>query len=209
MRGHALARTDQPVAQAEDAIDVGSLRLAGRATFLAIGTLGLSAIALALYFGDAGEVFGPVSDVLVAASFALLAPAVVAVRRLAVGAAGRWFDALSAAALGGLVVAVAGQLLLVAGVLPLQGSFVTLGIGAILLVAWAAGSAVLAFRHEVPGRDVGRWSLALVGLTLVTAVGTPALGLGTAELSVVFGIPLLVASVGWLVALARDLLRRA
>lgn len=184
------------------------VRRAGRSTLLAVGALGLSAAALSLYFGGAGEIFGPVSDALLAVTFALLAPAVEAVRQLARGAAGRWFGVASAAALTGIAAAVVGQVLLIVGLLPLAGSFVTLGVGALLVVGWTGALAVIALRHGVLGRAVGWWGVALVAATVVTAVGTPLAGLRTAELSVVFGIPLLVATVGLLVALGRDLLRR-
>ncbi|HSG86602.1 MAG TPA: hypothetical protein VLA23_09715 [Candidatus Limnocylindrales bacterium] len=189
-------------------LDPGFVRRAGQTTLLAIGTLGASAVALSLYFGGAGEVFGPINDTLVAASFALLAPAVLAVQQLGRGITGRWLDAVSAAALAGIGVAVIGQLLLVAGVLPLAGSFVTLGVGALLVVAWTGALTAVSLRDGVLSRSVGWWALALIAVTAVTAVGTPVAGLGTAALSVVFGIPLLVATVGLLASLGRDLLRR-
>ena len=184
------------------------VRRAGRATLVAVGTLGLSAVALSLYFGGAGEIFGPINDALLAATFALLAPAVVAVRQLARGAAGWWFDIASVAVLAGIATAAVGNVLLVVGLLPLVGSFVTLGVGALLVVGWTGALAVIALRHGVLGRAVGWWAVALVAATVATAFGTPLSGLGTAELSVVFGIPLLVATVGLLVTLGRDLLRR-
>jgi len=189
-------------------LDPAFVRRAGRATLLAVGTLGLSAVALSLFFGGAGGIFGPINDALLAATFALLAPAVAAVRQLARGAAGRWFDIASAAALAGIATAAVGNVLLVVGLLPLVGSFVTLGVGALLVVGWTGALAVIALRHGVLGRAVGWWAVALVAATVATAFGTPLSGLGTAELSVVFGIPLLVATVGLLVTLGRDLLRR-
>ena len=185
------------------------VRRAGQAALLAVGSLGLSAASLALYFGGAGEIFGPINDALVAATFVLLAPAVLAVQQLDRGIAGRWLDVVSIAALTGIGIAALGQLLLIAGVLPLTGSFVTLGIGALLVVAWTGGLAAVALRDRVLSRSVGWWALALIAATGATAVGAPVAGLGTAALSVVFGIPLLVTTVGLLVALGRDLLRRA
>jgi hypothetical protein len=211
----AMSGTAQPIAQtarpgnrSSPLLDPAFVRRAGRATLLAVVTLGLSAVALSLYFGGAGEIFGPVNDALLAATFALLAPAVEAVRQLARGAAGRWFGVASAAALAGIATAAVGQVLLIVGLLPLAGSFVTLGVGALLFVGWTVALAVISLRHGVLGRAVGWWAAALVAATVVTTVGTPLAGLGTAELSVVFGIPLLAATVGLLVALGRDLLRR-
>lgn len=184
-------------------------RRAGQATLLAVGTLGLSAGALSLYFGGAGEIFGPINDVLVAATFVLLAPPVLAVQQLGRGIAGRWLEVVSIAALTGIGTAAIGQLLLIAGGLALSGSFITLGIGALLVVAWTCGLAVVALHHGVLSRSVGWWALALVATAVVTAVGTPAAGLGMAALSVVFGIPLLVTTVGLFASLGRDLLRRS
>ena len=210
-----MSETAQPITQttrtgnrSSPLLDPAFVRRAGRATLLAVVTLGLSAVALSLYFGGAGEIFGPVNDALLAATFALLAPAVVAVRQRSRGAAGRWFEVVSAAALAGIATAAVGQVLLIAGLLPLAGSFVTLGVGALLVVGWTGALAVIALRHGVLGRAVGWWAVALIAATVVTAVGTPLAGLGTAALSVVFGIPLLVATVGLLVTLGRDLLRR-
>lgn len=203
-----IAPTARPGNRSSPLLDPAFVRRAGRATLLAVVTLGLSAAALSLYFGGAGEIFGPVNDALLAATFALLASAVEAVRQLARGAAGRWFGVASAAALAGIAAAIVGQVLLIVGLLPLAGSFVTLGVGGLLIVGWTGALAVIALRHGVVGRAVGWWAVALVAASVVAAVGTPLAGLGTAELSVVFGIPLLVATVGLLVALGRDLLRR-
>jgi len=203
-----ITPTARPENRSSPVLGPAFVRRAGSSTLLAVGTLGLSAAALWLYFGDAGEIFGPVNDALLAATFALLAPAVAAVRQLARGAAGRWFDIASAAALAGIATAAIGQVLLIVGLLPLAGSFVTLGVGALLVVGWTGALAVIALRHGVLGRAVGWWAVVLVGATVVTTVGTPLTGLGTAELSVVFGIPPLVATVGLLVALGWDLLRR-
>lgn len=203
------AQVARPGNRSSPLLDPAFVRRAGRATLLAVVTLGLSAVALSLYFGGAGEIFGPGNDAMLAATFALLAPAVEAVRQIARGAAGRWFGVASAAALAGIAAAVVGQVLLIVGLLPLAGSFVTLGVGGLLIVGWTGALAVIALRHGLLGRAVGWWAVALVAATVVTAVGTPLAGLGTAELSVVFGVPLLVATVGLLVALGRDLLRRA
>ncbi len=184
-------------------------RTAGRATLLSVGMFGLSAVALALYFGDVAGIFGPINDVLIALAILLLLPAVAAVRRLSVGRVGGWFAGMSVLAAVGIAVASGGQLLLVAGLLSLEGSFVTLGVGGMLLVAWAGSHAILALRTATLPRSVGWWALALVGIVGVTAVTMPFLSLGTAALSVVFGIPILVALVGWLVALGRALSRQA
>lgn len=189
--------------------DPAFIRRAGRATLLAVGTLGLSVVALSLYFGGAGAIFGPINDALLGTTFVLLAPGVEAVRQLARGTVDRWLDVVSAAALAGIATAVVGQVLLIVGLLSLAGSFVTLGAGALLVVGWTGALAVLARRHGVLGRATGWWAIAVVGATAGTAIGAPLAGLGTAELSVVFGIPLLVATVGLLVTLGRDLLRLA
>ncbi len=204
-----ISPTTHRVAVSTQLLDPRFVRRAGRSALLAVGTLSLSAVALALYFGGAGGIFGPINDALIAATFVLLLPAVEAVRQLARSVTGRWFDVASAAALAGLTIGALGQVLLIAGLLPLAGSFVTLGVGALLVVGWAAALAVVTLRDRVLARPVGWWAVALVAATVVTAIGAPVSGSGTAELSVVFGVPLLVATAGLLASLGRDLLRQA
>lgn len=195
--------------RAELPADANRYRTAGRATLLSVGMFGLSAVALALYFGGVADIFGPINDVLIALAILLLLPAVAAVRRLSTGRVGGWFAGMSVLAALGIAVASGGQLLLVAGLLSLEGSFVTLGVGGLLLIAWAGSHASLAWRTATLPRSVGWWALALVGIVGVTAVTMPFLSLGTAALSVVFGIPILIALVGWLVSLGRALSRQA
>lgn len=162
------------------------------AALLAVVTLGLSAVALPRYVGGAGEIFGPVNDALPAATFALLAPVVEAVRQPARGAAGRWFGVASGAALAGIAAAVVGQVLLIAGLLPLACSFVTLGVGGLLIVGWTEALVVIALRHGVGGASGG-----LVGRRAHRGDGRrggrhAAGGTRDGRLSVVFGIPILV-----------------
>lgn len=182
------------------------LRAAGTSMLAAAVTLALSAVSLALFFGNVAYIFGPINDVLMAIAMVLVVPAVLVVRDLAGHRAGAWFTALTWLALGGIALLVVGQVLLVTGVIGLMTSFATLGLGLVGLLAWAFGLAALALRHGVVAPAVGRWAIA-TGVTLaLAAVGWSLLPLMAWS---VLGAALLVAFVGWLVALGRDLRARA
>lgn len=183
--------------------DLADLRqLASRSTWLALGTLLLSLVAIVLFFGGAGFLFGPINDVLVALTLVLLVPAILAVRLLAGGRAGSWFSVLSAVAIAGMIGAAVGQLLLVVGVIDLQTSFLTGGIGVLPFVVWIGAQSYLALRRDVLSRRVGWWGAAFVGLSTVTAVAIPLL---PPALLYAMGLPLAVTLSGWLISLARDL----
>lgn len=179
--------------------------LAGTTLLTAVGTLIASAVALALFFGGAGAIFGPVNDVLLGITMVLIVPAVLSVRSLAAGRVGAWFAGLSWLALAGLAIVVVGQVLLVLGLIPLATSFVTLGVGFVAFLAWAGGVALLAFRSRLVARSVGWWAIALGVSLLAAAVTWGALPMAAWS---VFGLALLVAFTGWLVALGRDLRSR-
>lgn len=186
-----------------------STRTAGRALYVALATVVLSMVALALYFGGAGDMWGPVNDVLVATSVALVVPAMLAVRRLSQGRAGTWLSILTLAAIAGALVLACGQLALVTGVIGLEASFATGTLGVLPMIAWLAGTGVLALRTGLLARSVGWWAAAFVAIVIVTALGLATLAADTPTLALLFGAPLLVALAGWMLSLGRDLERRA
>lgn len=175
-------------------------RLAPRATWAAIGTLVASTASLALFFAGAGGVFGPINDLLLAATFVLLVPAVLAVGHLP--GAPSWLRRLGAFALGGMAILVVGNILLVAGLVPLPVSFGTVSIGIVALLVWGAGAGHLALQGRILERGVGRWIVA-TGITFVLAAAAwPVLPIGAWS---ILGTLLFGTFLGWLVSLARAL----
>ena len=106
--------------------------------------------------------------------------------------------------MAGIGVGAVGQLLLVAGVISLQLSFVTGGLGILPVLAWVAALAVVALRDRALPPELGWMSVALlafVGLEAVGSVALPETGL------LITSIGLLLVLVGWLVALGRTCLQ--
>jgi hypothetical protein len=187
---------------------ISSPATARLALWTAMGTLIASMVAIALYFGGAGDYWGPINDILVAATVLLLLPAIAAVRRLAAHA-GEWLTLLSVAAGAGAVVIAGGQVALGLGLIDLETSFLTGSLGILPLLAWAGGTAELALRGRTLDRSVGWWAIALLVTVLVTAVALPSTSMDTPTASLIFGGPLLVTLLGWMVSLSRTLARRA
>ncbi len=173
--------------------------LAAGSTVAAAAAIMISAAALVLFFGGAGSFWGPVNDVFVACFLLLLLPTVVAVWRLSPDDIGPWFGILSAAAMAGILVAAIGQLLLVAGVISLDASYVTGGVGILPVLAWMVGLAVLVFAREMLGVEVG-WSL-IATLMLAGLLALSALALPTPA-TAVLAVLLTAALVAWLATLA-------
>ena len=141
-------------------------RLASLSGWVAMVALILSGIALALFFGGAGEFWGPVNDALIVVTAVALIPVVLAVGQAAGDRGQPWVPIVSLASLAGLVLMAVGQTLLIVGRLSLDGSYVTGGIGVIPFIAWIVLVAVLALGLGVlPGRT--GW---LAVATLVTIV---------------------------------------
>jgi hypothetical protein len=185
----------------------GLLRAAGYCLFAAIGTLIVAGVALALYFSGAGAIFGPVNDLFTAATLALLVPAVVAVWRLGSGRVGGWLAIVSLATIGGMVLAASGFVLLVVGIIDLQTSFVTFGLGMLPFLAWVAGLAVLSLRKGIIRRSVGWW---IAGFALATGASiVSAFVLPMEVLTLTLAPVLFVSLAGMLVSLGRDLLAQA
>ncbi len=143
-------------------------RLAGLSTWVALVALVLSGIALALFFGGAGEFWGPVNDALIVVTAIALFPAVFAVARLAGDRGAPWVSILSIAAIAGLALIAVGQTLLIVGRLSLEGSFVTGGIGVVPFLAWIVLVAVLGIGLGVLPARTG-WLAAAVLVSIVSA----------------------------------------
>ena len=181
-------------------------RTAGYAAAAATLSLLLAGVTIALFFGGAGQQYGPMNDVFTAVTLVLLILPVLAIRALVGDASGPLFDAVSLLAVVGLAVSAVGQMLLVVGVIDLDTSYVTGGVGIGPVLAWAVGLALVSLRGDALPDELG-WAtfamLALVALTTVVA-------------SVASGPPVALVSTGlfislelWLAALAWTLLSRA
>jgi len=179
---------------------------AGASAVVSLIALVVSGVALALFFGGAGAFWGPVNDMfLVVTVLALILP-ILAVDRIAAGQGVGWMRLVSIVTLLGVVIIAVGQTALVLGLLTLDGSYVTGGIGFIAIMVWLVALAILSFGSGVLAPLVG-WTaiavLALIGVeTFVVAV---AMG----PLVAVASVALLVALVAWLWSLSSTLLSRA
>jgi len=174
-------------------------RLAGVSSWIALVALVLSGIALALFFGGAGEFWGPVNDALIVLTAIALIPAVLAVQRLAGDRAAPWVSILTIATIAGLVLIALGQTLLIVGRLSLDGSYVTGGIGVIPVLAWIVLVAALSLGGGVLPTTTG-W-LAVATLVLIVAMSAIAV-VTRGPILWVAGIGLVVALSGWLAGLA-------
>jgi hypothetical protein len=179
-------------------------RLAGYASIAIAPTITASGVCLWLFFDGAGSIFGPLNDVLVAVSLLLLGVPVVVIREMTSGWVGRWFGVVSLAALAGIALAAAGQLLLVAGVISLDMSFVTGSLGITPVLVWVVGLATVALRDGALPRQLGWASVALLASIVVITIGSvigPALGI------LAITAAFLVVLVGWFVVLGRTCLQ--
>ena len=174
--------------------------LAGWSALAAVATLLASGVTIALFFGGAGAFWGPLNDLFTALTMILLLPVMLAVLRLAPDDIGPWFAILTFAAVAGILLGAAGQLLLVAGGISLQASFVTGGVGIAPVIAWAMGLTVLILTRDMLSVITG-WllfgvlvSVALLALAsfvapwpMTAAAAVLLLGLLSAWLAVVSG----------------------
>jgi hypothetical protein len=174
-------------------------RLASLSSWIALVALVLSGVALALFFGGAGELWGAVNDALIVLTAIALIPAVVAVARLAGEHGSPWVAILSAAAIAGLILIGVGQALLIVGRLSLEGSYVTGGVGVVPVIAWIVMVAALGLGADGVPTSTGWLAVAtLVGIVALSAIAVvtrgPVLWIG--------GVALLVAISAWLAGLA-------
>jgi hypothetical protein len=180
-------------------------RTAGASAALALLTLVLSGIALALFFGGAGQFWGPVNDVLISlTAIALLLP-MIAVDRLA-GDAVPWLRAVTIAAIAGSLLIAVGQFALVAGIISLEGSYVTGGLGVLPVLAWMVAVVILSFGVHVLPTTIGAG--AAVALALILVVATMGF-ITTGPFLWLAGGVLLLALVVWLGTLSAGLLGSA
>lgn len=181
-------------------------RAAGISATVAVVAFVISAIALALFFGGAGTFWGPVNDVFIAICMIALILPILAIDRMAEGQAGIWLRVVTVAALAGAVLAATGQLLLVVGVIDLQTSYVTGGLGFLPVLVWMLALVVLAGPLGLVPAAIG-WlaaaGLVLVAIASVSTVITmgPPTWLAWAAVVVVFAL--------WMGSLATTFLGRA
>ncbi|HUQ78874.1 MAG TPA: hypothetical protein VM427_08420 [Patescibacteria group bacterium] len=174
-------------------------RIAGLASWVALVALVLSGIALVLFFGGAGEFWGPVNDALIVVVVLALLPPVVAIARLAGERGGPWVTIVTVAAIAGLLLIAVGQSLLIIGRLSLEGSFVTGGIGVVPVIAWIVLVAALALGAGILPASTGWLAVAtLVTIVLVSLAAAVTRG----PLLWIGGVGLLVAISAWLASLA-------
>lgn len=172
------------------------LRVGGYAAFSIIPVIIASGIAFWLFLNGAGEIFGPINDLLTVLCLALLALPVVAIRAIAADHVGSWFDVVTALALVGIALAAVGQLLLVLGVIPLQASFVTGSLGILPVLVWVVAVGIIAGRIDALPDQLGWMTLALFAMIVVVGIGSAVLP-GPAVTVVSLG--LLAALAGWLI----------
>jgi hypothetical protein len=178
-------------------------RLASLSSWVAMVALILSAIALALFFGGAGALWGPVNDALIVVTALALIPVVLAIAAVAGDRGAPWVRIVSIAAVAGLVLMGAGQALLIVGRLSLDGSYVTGGIGILPFLAWIVLLAVLAFGLGVlPGRTgwLAIATLVSVVALAVTAAIPPTLATGVTGIALIAVVSALLADLALLFA---------
>lgn len=175
---------------------------AGYSAMAAIVALIVSGVTIALFFGGAGTFWGPINDLFVALTAILLILPIVAALRLAPDDIGPWFVVLSVTAVIGALLIAVGQLLLVAGAINLEASFVTGGAGVVPVLAWMVGLAYLVLTRDIMSVVVGYLVIgALVAAALATISSVILPWPATAAMSVV----LLALLVAWLGVLAVEL----
>jgi hypothetical protein len=182
------------------------LHAAGLSAILAIIALVVSGITIALFFGGAGAFWGPVNDLAAAVTLVLLLLPVIAIDRIAGPEAGTWLRIVSIAAICGITLAAAGQVLLVLGVIGLQSSFVTGGIGIMPVFAWLIAVAVLALGSAFLPDQVGWLAIGVIALSAGLAL-LASVAMGPAVW--VVSVALLVVLAGWLGSLGMTLLDRS
>lgn len=173
------------------------IRLAAPSAYLAVPVFLLAGVTIALFFAR-GEPFGTINDFFDAVALLLLVPPVLAVRSRVGDEAGGWLWPLTILTVLGLVVAAVGQLLLIARVIDLNGSYVTGGVGISPVLVWILALVWLSLgRHLMPA-SVGWFAVALlVSVVLVTIFAS----LKFDTLVWVATAALLISLLGWLIAL--------
>ncbi len=180
-------------------------RAAGVSAVVALIALLVSAVAIALFFSGAGQVYGPINDVFVAITVLALVLPILAVDRAAGAQAGLWLRIVTVGAIAGAVLVAAGQIMLVVGIVDLQKSFVTGGLGIVPVLIWIVALIVLALPLGLLPGSLG-WlagaAMALIAVGSVVAATTTGPVLWGAWTAVV------VVLAVWLAALSSSLLSR-
>lgn len=145
-------------------------RAAGLSAVVALIALIVSAIAIALFFGGAGQVYGPINDVFVAVTLIALILPILAIDRAAGAQAGFWLRIVTVGAIAGAVLVAAGQLMLVVGIIDLRTSFVTGGLGIIPVLIWIVALVVLSVPLGVLPGSLGWLAGAVIALVVVGSV---------------------------------------
>jgi len=152
-------------------IESGALyRAAGLSAVVALVALVVSAVALALFFAGAGQVFGPINDILITVTLVALVLPILAVDRAAGAQTGFWLRIVTVGAIAGALLAAVGQLMLVVGAIDLQTSFVTGGLGIIPVLIWIAALVILSVPLGVLPGSIGWLASAAIALIAVGAV---------------------------------------
>ena len=176
------------------------LKLASGSAFLAVPTLLLSGAFLALFFSGRGEHYGRLNDIFVAISLVLLILPAIGVYSLTRELNGPWLDVIIWFGVAGMAIAAGGQMLLVLGVISLQTSFVTGGLGILPVLAWMISLAVLSLALAQLPESIG-WTtgIVLVLSLLVTLAWTLHRKVGAWSLAAALNVTLVVwlGSLGW------------
>jgi hypothetical protein len=181
-------------------------RAAGVSAVVAIVALIVSGVALALFFGGAGQFWGPVNDmVLVVTALALILP-MLAVDRLAAEHGVGWMRIVTIAAILGALLISIGQTALVLEFLSLEGSYVTGGVGVIPVLIWLVALVVLAFGSGVLPAPIG-W--AAIGVLALVVIESAVAAATTGPFLWIASVALVVALVAWLWLLSSTLLSRS
>ncbi len=181
-------------------------RLAGASAWLTIPALLLAGLFLALFFGGRGAFYGPLNDIFSALSLLLLILPAIAIYVSAHEAAGSWLAVVTWLAVAGMVIGAAGQILLVVGVINLQTSFITGGIGIVPVLAWAVAIAVLSLGFRQLSASLGWLMIAVLLLALLLTIAS-SLHLKFPTWLLAGG--LIIVLVAWLGSLGKALLRLA
>lgn len=157
---------------------------------------------MALFFGGRGDRFGALNDFFSAIALLLVIPLVIAVNERLHAEAGGWLLPLTVVTLAGLLIAAAGQLLLIVRVIDLSTSFVTGGLGILPVLGWVIALVWLSLGAHLLPDAVGWLGVALLGSAALTGTFSMVkLPLAMWACSVV----LLASLLGWLVALGLTL----
>jgi len=180
-------------------------RAAGLSAVVALIALIVSAIAIALFFGGAGQVYGPINDVFVAVTLIALILPILAIDRATGAQTGFWLRIVTVGAIAGAVLVAAGQLMLVVGIIDLRTSFVTGGLGIIPVLIWIVALVVLSVSLGVLPGSLGWLAGAVIALVVVGSVVAMAT---TGPVAWVTWATVVVVLVAWLGSLAATFMSR-